>query len=594
MANGRFLLWLKNVLKINTIPGYSADYDKSRGDSVFFDNSNRVMEINNLQEGLVQTQYHGLKASILDGSSQYWQLALPAEQITNSTFETNVLNWTTTGTLTQDAELGKQGSYCAKWVYATNQTLTPTLTIATIVGQKYKVKLYYKSTTDISFQSGTTTVKTLSATSEWNYVSFIFTAVSTTVRFLGTSSGTGLFDNVSMVLDQGLDANQEQERILHSKNAEAERTLGIELSSGTVTIGKKYVVTLGTVEGNVMGAEFLALTNATTLDSNNRVKEIPNLFTNGNLVDGSNWLREEPATQTFADGVCHFVNTTLNYSIYADVANRKLINGRRYRLSLQILNYVSGGLKTGGTGVPVSPGFTINGVHTFDFTYTGSNGALYLSAFATGTTLDFDNIHCYEIPEWSPSFAPVSGNNHYCDISTLDKAAGTQSQRITASGAGRGAELVTNPAISGSSAGWTIVNPATVAYGNDNLVCTNLNNSSVLKPTGVTVTAGKTYEIIYTITVTSGNIAFVSGIGATRAIRTASGTYREVQTCINTGDFYIDGSGFYGTIESASVKELLGEVTLSSSNIEPLVAGKKYTLQAEGRLDPASLSYGVT
>ena len=255
---------------------------------------------------------------------------------------------------------------------------------------------------------------------------------------------------------------------------------------------------------------------------------------------------------------------------------------------MQILDYVSGDvrLQLGGTASEITMGVTGNGIYTKDYAGSNSSGAIFL---LSSTTLNgsIDNIHIYELPDYT------SVGNHSLTYSTADKYAGTGSLKITATGAGRGSELVTNPNISGSATGWTITVPAVVAYGNDNLVCTNLNNSSTVKPTGVTVTAGKTYEVIFTVTVTSGNIAMVAGVGATgRTNKTVSGTYRELQTCVNTGDFYVDGDNFYGTIESLSVKEYLGEVSLPSANLESCVATKKYTLEGFARLDASSLTFG--
>ncbi len=589
-------------LFLTQIQGYMADFDKNRGDSVFYDNYNRIMEINNLQEGLVQTQYHGLKASVLDGSSQYWQLALPNDR---AVFDLTALShgstslptgWTKQAPATTTVRTDVMGSAkCVEVLFGSNAGIYQAGILT--IGKKYKVSFRYKANYFFRIGSLTAAYRQPSATAEWNSITFVFTADSTDFYIRGEGAYYAWIESLTIKEDQGLDANEDKERILHSKNAESERTLGAELSSGTVTIGKRYVVTLGTVEGNVLGAEFLATTNATTLDSNNKVKEIPNLFTNGNLADGTNWLREEPATQTFADGVCHFVNTTLNYSIYADAVNRKLINGRRYRLSLQILNYVSGGLRTGGTGVPVSPGFTANGVHTFDFTYTGSNGALYISAFAAGTTLDFDNIHCYEIPEWTPSQL-TAGNNHYCDISTLDKAAGTQSQRIVASGAGRSAELLANGTFTDAT-GWGLeVGTPTWTISGGTLNGNGVSGAKAAYNTTLTgLSSGDTVEVTGTITnrtVGYFNIKVGYGVGGTVQQVSANGGFvaRVVVGASGTTIIYFDGYGFDGSIDNVSVKKYFGEITLPTANIEPLVAGKKYTLEGKARLDPASLVYG--
>ena len=384
-----------------------------------------------------------------NGTDEYLQIALPSELVTNGNFET-FPSWSSGNTIlfTQDTETGKQGNYCAKWVFGNGGNLTITTGSALVVGQKYKVKMYYKSTTDIVFQSSITTVYTLKATSEWNYISFIFTAVGTTVRFYSaTVAGTAFFDNVSMVSDQGFDLNKDQEQILHSKNWDFERTLGTELATGTVTIGKKYVVTAGTVEGNAVGTEFLAVTATTTLDASNKVREIPNLVTNGTFTDWTGTSPNEIPTGwslsnrtasnyvTQDSGKLRYIFTTGTASVLSQTI--PLIIGKRYRVTFQIVTMTSGGLRAQiGTATPTD--FTTTGIKTYDI--TADQTYCYFARTVDNSDWVIDNIHIYEIPEWTAS------GNHTCDVSTLDKSGtGTQSLKVTASGAGDTSNCVTLP-----------------------------------------------------------------------------------------------------------------------------------------------------
>jgi hypothetical protein len=526
-----------------------------------------------------------------NGTDEYLQIALPSDlaSFTPSTISAGSAptGWTKLGSPTITYETTESGSSgCMKVVGIGGIWKNASLT----TGKKYKIALRYKSTGDVYFgHNGSSTGYGAKgfATSEWNTITFIITAVDAFIFIRSTTSITYFIESITIKEDQGFDLNKDQEQILHSKNSAMEQTFGAELATGALTLGTKYIVTAGTVQGNAIGTEFMTTTDEYELNASNKVRSIPNLVAN-NIYDsdalgwtlGTGWTLSE-GSMIHTAGVA----SSLAQGIPA------IINPRKFRTVFTVSN-----MTTGSVNIQLSGGGGGNGTaRTADGTYTQdivagstSQGSLYVVGSA-----DFDgtisNIHIYEIFDWA------STGNHTGSLSILDKSGtGSGSLLISASGAGRGAELVTNPTIAGSATGWTITNPAIVAYGNDNLICTNLNNSSTLKPTGVTVTAGKRYEVIFTITATAGNIAFVAGVGATgRTNKTVSGTYRELQTCINTGDFYIDGSGFYGTIESLYVKEYLGEVTLPSANIESVVSGKKYTLEGFVKCDPASLTYGA-
>lgn len=640
-----------------------ADYDKTRGDSVFIDNSNRVMEINNLQEELTPTEYNGQKASVLDGTSQYWSKALPTNLLTNGTFETgvNTDGWTLFGTITfNDTETGKTGNYCAKIVATGVQGLFKVGLLT--VGKKYKLTVRYKGTVGLSIgrNGSSNQYGSYPATSQWNTVVCTFTSNTNSDFLLYTSAaGTLWIDDISITEDWKLDLNESHELIKHSINRDFEQTLstiystdfssstGWTLTDSSVTgnqlvvnkassgdiakrdlgsspIGKKYIIKFDVTEytsGQVtvlIGGYGHGIPNITSVgnysyetmvtnsSSNNffyfytgyasgfvgkidnlAIYEIPNLVTNGTFTGGSTGWSLGTDWAYGSDKVTKTAGTasTVSQAIQS-------VSGKRYRISFEVKDYSAGSVYALAYGNQVSPAITANGVFTVDVIAgsTNTNYGVYCDATFAGS---IDNIHIYEISDYAPSVnAQVSGNNHYCQISSIDKqgTTGTQSLRITGGGAGRGAEVLTNGDITGSATGWTI-NGTTCQYGTNNFICSNVDNSSACN-NNVDLVIGKTYEVIYTITRTAGSIKVRLGTGNTGTARTESGTYREVQICATTTKLVFDGTNFYGTIESVSVKEVLGEVSLPSAQINPLVAGNKYTKEFGAKVDPASLSYG--
>lgn len=677
MANGRFLLWVRNTLKLNTVPGYSADYDKTRGDSVFVDNANNTMEVNNLQEGLTPTQYHGQKASVLDGTTQYWSEALPTNVLTGtqndfvsagtlpSGFSASGATWNQTGIL---------GSTSTNVLKLTGTNAYAMFTGLT-VGKKYKLKVRWfgDNTLRIGSTSTGSDYATISATTQWNRVERTFTATAASIS-LSIASGTVYIDILNFTEDWKLDLNESYELIKHSMNRDFEQTLGTELWTNTtfadsnadglanglehynvkttevdtietdadgkhqkivgsvdtrmiikpsnlsqssmynVTITYKSTGTIEFITGYINGGQYTKyilpasdtkrtvsfdnyldgrISSGIWFDMSNRtfqiysisIREIPSLVTNGLFsTDSAGWFLGSWSRN--AGGYVE-INTT---SIQNFFQSYNFVVGRRYRVTFEIKNYVSGTVGYKANNVAPTTFFNSNGVKCFDWTQTTSYNYI---TFETGATFNgaIDNIHVYEISDYAPSVnAQVSGNNHYCQISSIDKqgTTGTQSLRITAGGAGRGAEVLTNGDVTGSATGWTLASGA--VYGTSNIVCTNYNISSL--ENNAVLTVGKTYEVIYTITRTAGSIKVRLGTGNTGTARTESGTYREVQICATTTKLFLDGTNFYGTIEGVSVKELLGEVSLPAAQIDTIVAGNKYTKEFWARLDPASLSYG--
>lgn len=355
-----------------------------------------------------------------NGTDEYLQIALPAELITNGTFETNVTGWSTgtTTSFAQDTESGKQGNYCAKWVYLSSSSIaTPTLNSNLVIGQKYKVKLWYKATTGLYFKSGnSSTVKTLSATSEWNYVSFTFTAVQTFVSIWAATAGTAFLDNISLVFDQGFDLNKDQEMILHSKNWDFEGSTtdwagtgnhSVSLSTLDKSSGTQSLLVSASGAGS-SGSNYVTLPSANlescvsgkkyTLEGDGRL-DPASLTYGANLLsgDGTSGWNVDSGTGGVVGGEYVLSSTTTGY-IYRSI---NIAAGKTIKVVFKAKATSYTGL------IRVYHGSSVNAINTTAITtgyvtytvYTIAQGnqTLYVQLFSSHTgDIYFDDIEIYE------------------------------------------------------------------------------------------------------------------------------------------------------------------------------------------------------
>ena len=461
--NKKFELSTKDNILVNS--GYSGTTD--------------WVDTNN--DGLAD-YYSDQYAIEFDGVDDYLQINLPSD-VTSSLFvpstaaggnpPTHWIKYGSVGSSTISYSTVESGSSgCLKIVFNSSDTNGIYSRFNLTAGKKYKFNIRYKSTANIligAFTISNSYYTGLNATSQWNSVVRTIIAPSggsvPIWLWCSTNGATLLIESISIIEDWKLDLNESYELIKHSINRDFEQTLGAEIATGTVTIGKKYIVTAGTVEGNAVGTEFLAVTNATTLDANNKVKEIPNLVTNGTFTgDANSWGLNDLGTynSNAVDIVGPSISDMYCYSY-------TFLTGKRYRVSVQIVAYTSGELygKFGSTGIPFAFGTTTTGVVSADYTVT-VGGLFY---FDNSTTLigTIDNIHIYEIPDYT------STGNHSYTYSTADKYAGTGSLKITATGAGSsGSNYVSLPSaqidtlVAGNKytlEGFARLDPASLTYG---------------------------------------------------------------------------------------------------------------------------------
>ena len=119
-----------------------------------------------------------------------------------------------------------------------------------------------------------------------------------------------------------------------------------------------------------------------------------------------------------------------------------------------------------------------------------------------------------------------------------------------------GSELLTNGTFTGSASSWTL--GAGVAYGTNNLTFTAAtSNTSNTTPS---LTINKMYLVTYEVTnYTSGTFWANLGGTASGATNSGNGTFTDyITTSVGTNILYFSGSGFSGTLDNISVKEVQG------------------------------------
>ena len=438
-----------------------------------------------------------------NGTDEYLQIALPSDVASFNPATISGGNpptgWTKYGASTityETSEIGSSG--CMKMVTASNLGI---LRDGLTIGKKYKLVVRYKGASLLIGRNGEATrYKTFGATSEWNTVTLIFTPDTFTHVTL-QANGTIFIESVSIKEDQGFDFNKDQEQILHSKNWDFERTLGAEIAGSLdfntwtvagggvivdanslsasavggvwktlLTVGKKYIVTvsgtnnhtgtlalrtidagvpyqtIGTIPNGAFNVSFEFLADYTglyfrfpeastgNLDvSSLSLKEIPNLVTNGSFTGGSTGWSLGTDWTYGSDKVTKTAGT-------ASAVSQAIqsVSGKRYRISFEVKDYSAGSVYALAYGNQVGTARTANGVFSYDITAGSTNTSygVYCDATFAGSV---DNIHIYEIPEWTAS------GNHSCDVSILDKSSGTQSLKVTASGAGDTSNCITLP-----------------------------------------------------------------------------------------------------------------------------------------------------
>ena len=131
--------------------------------------------------------------------------------------------------------------------------------------------------------------------------------------------------------------------------------------------------------------------------------------TNGDFATDSNWSKA--VGTTISDGKLNITANSTNDRTYQNVG---MVQGKIYKLVLEVSNYQSGSLFIlfGGSSTPNIPNITSNGTYTFYQECIGANGFFYLG----GNLFDgsIDNVSVKEVGQnWSfgDGFTPDQANS---------------------------------------------------------------------------------------------------------------------------------------------------------------------------------------
>ena len=219
-------------------------------------------------------------------------------------------------------------------------------------------------------------------------------------------------------------------------------------------------------------------------------------ITNGDFSSDTNWAKASGTT--ISDGK---LNITANSTNDRTFQNAGMVQGKIYKLVLDVSNYQSGSLFIlfGGSGTPNIPNITSNGTYTFYQECIGTNGYFYFGGNLFNGSID--NVSVREVGQ--------------------DWTLGT---------------------------GWSI--------GEDKAVCDGTNNADI---TQVGSIVGKTYKA--TLSVSENNVGrvnvYIGGTFAGQTTNGATGDFTFYATATDTNLIRIrSNNSFNGSITNISVKEV--------------------------------------
>lgn len=405
-----------------------------------------------------------------NGTDEYLSIALPNNELLASAGVTDfyssgsaIAGWSADSIDWAGTTVGK--TYTNTIVGGDGLSITKTIS-GLIIGQKYKLKLRFQSDGEFFVNDGTSEYFNLGTSSgEWNTVSKIFTATTTTISFTGTVGW--VLDYASVKRDQGFDSNKDQEQILHSRNAEFNNAGCDWVAHGNHSFALSTVDKIGATGGSMLitatgagrGSNLASGWNFTNWTVNNGTINDLNTFTSTAVGGVNKSLHTATVGKTYVI-VYNLTTTALNITIFED--------------------YATGGVIT------TLPTGASNGIKYFTATRAGS---IFIRNDQAGVT-DVTTFELYEVlgETTLPSAnieSVVSGKKY-----TLEGFA-----RLDVSSLAYGSDLASGWDF---TSGWT-ANNTTI---NDNNTFTSSVVGGVRKAIH-TATVGKIYKLVYNLTTTA-------------------------------------------------------------------------------------------
>ncbi len=324
-----------------------------------------------------------------------------------------------------------------------------------------------------------------------------------------------------------------------------------------LTIGKIYKLTFDIVSinsGSIKNFSQSSPTNYSTIGTKTEyfTATFDDLFleptTDANLSIDNVSVKEVGQDWTFTSGA---TLTALGAKIThtptaGSIAQLSVLTlGKKYKLTYEITESISGGLKFNSA---VNPSMvTTVGVHTKYFEADGTTAVIGRTS-ATDNDVTITNISVIEITDDTNLPRINYTNFDYEDV--------------------LGDELVTNGNFDTDS-DWIKQSSWSIANGSAN--CDGSGGFRSISQSALTNQVGKTYKISYEVSnYVSGEVRFILGGLNLGQIISANGVHTETIQAVNpsTNSFiYIEtrGSGFIGSIDNVSVKELTEDVVVPYS-----------------------------
>ena len=553
IANGLFIFRARSgaVLSIDNVSVkevIDADFSFQRGSS-----ATRVNE-----QGLVQDVQILSDELVQNGNFE----EIGSEEVSNGDFEQIGSELVVNGDFATDSDWTKQ----LNWTIANGSANSNGTGLIYQTSVSYVDGKTYKVTFDASITSGTGTVRLGNTTSPTPFTNganefYLQTDASNTTKyiFFQGNSLVGSIDNVS-VKEVGQDWEFTDGATITDNGVRivSDGTLQKITQNNILTVGKQYKIQYEILENNsgelkmsssfgltpipstvgthTVYAEalqtFLSILRVSTCDitiTNLSVKEVGQ-----NWTFGTGW--------SVGDGKASCDGT-------GGLTTQNIIDqNKTYLVSFDVVNYTSGDIRSVFSADAATYSENINSVGTYTRFVTSSTTSGKLQFFPNPSfNGSIDNVSVVEITDDTDLPRINYTNFDYQDV--------------------LGDELVTNGSFDTDSnwskgTGWSISDGKASCDGSQ-------VSGTQLYQTPITFTNSKTYKVVFTCTIESGNLdARLQGSGATVTgdAVTTSGTYTQYLVSTGNTSFRMRGNtDFIGSIDNVSVKEFTEDVLVPYS-----------------------------
>ena len=255
---------------------------------------------------------------------------------------------------------------------------------------------------------------------------------------------------------------------------------------------------------------------------------------NGNFATDSDWIKG--AGWTISGGVCVGTSVAISVAVY----QTPLIIGKKYRITVDLVSVISGGIKEriGTSSNPIER--TTAG--TYSFERVADSTVLGVIAGSNGFTGTIDNVSVKEVLVGDADFDVLRAT----PATRVNQQGLIETPEFILSG-----ELVTNGDFSDGGTDWILGSGWTIEENKATQDNSTPNTGDIIQ-TNVSV-VGKQYKITFDLDVTSGTVSAL--IGGHNLFNT-SGTKTFFKTANATNFAFRNYANFIGSIDNVSIVEV--------------------------------------